>query len=276
MLPFRRILFPIDFSERCRGAAQQVELFTGRFDAELIALHVAEPLPGVDHTAAKERLERFLPKDFEQFSVRYVVLEGDPGTVIPQFARAENVDLIMMPTHGVGAFRRVVMGSVTAKVLQNAECPVWTGIHTENTPPVDRLHCEEIICALDTRPADFPVLLSAEQLAREFSGHLTLVHAVQMPPVQSDIVVSPAGAEFLAACIDESRQELHRMTREANSRAQICVGTGRPAHVVREAAEYRHADLVVLGRSQANGMLGRMRAEAYSIICGSPCPVLSV
>jgi len=206
MLPFRRILFPIDFSERCRGAAQHVELFTGRFDAELIALHVAQPIAGVGHAFEQERLQRFLPKDFEQFSVRYVVAEGSPGPYISRFAKENDINLIMMPTHGVGAFRRMLMGSVTAQVLHDAECPVWTGTHAEETPPVDRLHCQEIICALDARPADFPVLMAAEQLAREFGGQLTLVHGVQVPAVQSDVVVSPAGAEYLAECMEEARQ----------------------------------------------------------------------
>jgi len=40
----------------------------------------------------------------------------------------------MMPTHGLGGFRRFLLGSVTAKVLHDADCPVWTGVHLERAP----------------------------------------------------------------------------------------------------------------------------------------------
>ncbi len=43
-----------------------------------------------------------------------------------------------MPTHGYGPFRRFILGSVTAKVLHDADCPVWTGVHLEEAPPIER------------------------------------------------------------------------------------------------------------------------------------------
>ena len=66
------------------------------------------------------------------------VAEGDPGSRIVEAARASGFDLIMMPSRGRGTFRSALLGSVTAKVLHDAECAVWTAAHTE-TPETSRI-----------------------------------------------------------------------------------------------------------------------------------------
>ena len=64
------------------------------------------------------------------------MLEGDASEVITKYAAEHGTDLIMMPTHGYGVFRGLLLGSVTAKVLHDAVCPVWTAVHVEETPPI--------------------------------------------------------------------------------------------------------------------------------------------
>jgi hypothetical protein len=61
--------------------------------------------------------------------------EGDPAREITDYAQEQGADLIMMPTHGYRTFRSLLLGSVTAKVLHDAACPVWTGVHVEDSPP---------------------------------------------------------------------------------------------------------------------------------------------
>jgi len=62
-------------------------------------------------------------------SVQRCVQSGDPALHITQYARQKKADLIMIPTHGYGSFRSLLLGSVTANVLHDAECPVWTTAH---------------------------------------------------------------------------------------------------------------------------------------------------
>jgi hypothetical protein len=76
-----------------------------------------------------------------------VVLEGDPARQIVDYAHEEKVDLIVMPTHGYGPFRQFILGSITAKVLHDADCPVWTGVHLEEAPQVTEPHRSGISCA---------------------------------------------------------------------------------------------------------------------------------
>src|ERR1700736_2965952 len=110
MFPPRKILFPVDFSERCTEAVRMVETFAGHFQAQLTLLYVLEPFAyndiPVDATAGSERqLATYLAEDLEQFDVARVLLEGDPSSQIMDYARSEGFDLIMLPTHGYGRFR---------------------------------------------------------------------------------------------------------------------------------------------------------------------------
>ena len=137
-----RILVPVEFSPRCRGAVQYAEALSCHFHCEIVLLHVVMP-PLANYTSfeamayssaadlAREIAElrtadlaAFPCSTSEGVVVRRVVLEGDPTEKIVEYAAAEKCDLIVMPTHGYGPFRRFLLGSVTAKVLHDAICPV--------------------------------------------------------------------------------------------------------------------------------------------------------
>ena len=131
---------------------QQAAWLARRFDAEIIMQHVVSPLsypygmlePGHDVTArdlhaqviqcAQRSLDRQLPPDFDGIAVTRVLLRGDPAGEIVEAARNRNVDLIVMATHGHGTLYRLLLGSVTAKVLHETQCPVWTGAHLQEAP----------------------------------------------------------------------------------------------------------------------------------------------
>src|ERR1700693_4707940 len=109
MFPPRKILFPVDFSDRCTEAGRMAKTFAGHFQAQLTLLYVLEPFTyndiPMDATAASERrLAEYLSGELQQFDVRRVMLEGDPTTQINEYARANDVDLIMLPTHGYERF----------------------------------------------------------------------------------------------------------------------------------------------------------------------------
>ena len=87
-----------------------VETFAGHFQAQLTLLYVLEPFAyndiPVDATGASERrLAEYLSEELTQIDVRRVMLEGDPTTQITEYARDNDSDLIMLPTHGYGGFR---------------------------------------------------------------------------------------------------------------------------------------------------------------------------
>jgi nucleotide-binding universal stress UspA family protein len=275
MFPPKKILFPVDFSERCASAARMVEIFAGQFQAEVTLLHIIEPLsyndiPVDSSNIAEQRLGSFLVEELKHFNVNRVLTEGDPTARILECAHAQSVDLIMMPTHGYGPFRRLLLGSVTAKVLHDAECPVWTGVHMEQVPSLENIHIKRMVCALDLEAQSCPTASWGKKLACEFGAELTIVHAVtEARPTTT---------------IDEVRQDLIDAATERIQAVQACVGSEARVFVKADdvapavcgCAAEQNADLLVIGRSVKTGVLGRLRANAYSIIRQAPCPVISV
>ncbi len=287
MLQLDRILFPVDFSQRCTAAAPHVMTMARDFNAEVIMLHVlqmpplwygefaateletldAEQLVRSRTTALDQYLCRELP---EQAGVQRVVEKGEPATVIANYARRNGAQLIMMPTHGYGPFRRLLMGSVTAKVLHDAECPVWTDVHEETS--FERDSRDSVLCAVDLTEESLPAIRWAAGFTRCFDAELTLVHAI--PALAGP--VSPGETRFRTFIADHAREYIADLQQKAGTSARVCVGGGKIAEAVRCAAIQHEAEVVVIGQGHLHETLGALRSNAYAIIRQSPCPVVRV
>jgi nucleotide-binding universal stress UspA family protein len=277
MQSLSRILLPVDFSERSAGAAHYAASLACHFGCELVLLHVLIPpqyeFGAVDIAGSmlaelcRDRVEQanrdmanFLGAELSGMRVCRVVLEGDPAGCIVDFAHNEHCDLIVMPTHGYGPFRRFILGSNTAKVLHDADCPVWTGVHLEDAPAALSIPIGNILCAVDLGPQSSKTLFWAARLAQEFGARLTLLHA------------TPSGPDMQLA----AGEELRRLQKFVGAEADLALETGEPAPLICAAAERLRADVLVIGRGSAAGVFGRLRTNAYAIIRQSPCPVVSV
>jgi nucleotide-binding universal stress UspA family protein len=288
MLHIQAILFPVDFSKRCQAAAVHVSALARHFNARLTVLHVLQnSLPWyaglvpsnleatVDITdlvrQAQIALDEYLQHEFQDLlQVERVVEIGDPATIISEFSRSQHADLIMMPTHGYGPFRRLLLGSVTAKVLHDAECPVWTDVHEEMS--FLRAGCHSVLCAVDTRPEAVASIRWAAAFANSYGAQLTLIHAIPAlagPTQVSDERFRRHLAAHARAYIDEIRQE-------AGVDARVWIEGGKIAETLRNAALQYAADVVVIGQGCLHAALGRLRSNAYKIIRDSPCPVVRV
>lgn len=284
----KHILFPIDFSDRCCAAVPFVEAVASHYDAKVTLISVAQPLyyagmgdpggpivMGTDTILSdlRERLEYSLVNEFSHLKVERVAEVGESARVITSFAHDNNVDLIMMPTHGYGPFRRLLLGSVTAKVLHDAECPVWTAAHVEDRPCRDHKACQSIICAVDGSPNSVPLMQWAANYACDLNATLRLVHVVSDADRSSSLAFDPGRDETMR---DQARDTIALLEEEANVRVPVCVIAGNVAEAVHEEAVRHGADLVIIGRGVLHETLGRLRTHSYGIIRQSPCPVLSV
>ncbi len=195
------------------------------------------------------------------------MLEGDPATQIDAYARAHNTDLIMLPTHGYAAFRRLMLGSVTSRVLRDACCPIWTGVHMEQVPRLEDIRFRKVVCAVDLGPQSCPTLSWAHAFATEFGADLHIVHAIP-----------EAGEAFPVSgdAVREASAALKTLENAVGSCATVSIIPQETAAAVCGFAAREQADLLVIGRSVHSGVMGRLRADAYSIIRQSPCPVVSV
>jgi nucleotide-binding universal stress UspA family protein len=287
MHSLKKILVPVDFSERCAAAVRYARELALRFDSELILAHVLPPLHAefglqiegsmlvevyrARAEQAEQELASFEPQSLAGLNVRRLILHGDPSTCIVECARDEDAGLIAMPTHGYGPFRRFILGSNTAKVLHDADCPVWTGVHLEEIPTFAHPF-RRILCAVDLGPQSARALAWASWLQQEFGGHLTLIHAIA---AHSESIGEP-DLSWRANILEIAEEELLRLQSEGGVQADLLLEAGEPTRVICSAAARLGAGTVVIGRGSAAGDFGRLRANAYSIIRQSPCPVVSV
>ena len=134
MALIKRILFPVDFSRSCIAMAAYVERAAVLLEAEVSLIHVVDPTSynGLElyerspfevqeeHLeVGREKLDSFLSAKFPASAFPRILASGDPASEIAQVARNGRFDLIIMPTHA-GIFRRMLLGSTTAKVIDDA------------------------------------------------------------------------------------------------------------------------------------------------------------
>lgn len=289
MIPFRKILFPVDFSNRCRAIALSVGHTVEKYDAELMLLHATDPVPvligSVETGAAmpmpdfsevrrhqKERLAEFATQLFPELEPTLLVQEGEAGRVVCDVVRHNGADLVMLPTHGHGALRRFLLGSVTAKVLHDVDCAVWTD--TEHPEYKPALPYRRILCTLnlDTDEAD-AVIRAAACIAQEYKAELLLVHAVETPPAAWEVDYAP----YRQKVIESANIKMQSLRREAGLEGTTYeIADGRTPDVIHRIVAERQVDLVVTGRGHAQDGLGRIWSNLYSIIREAPCPVLSI
>lgn len=288
MLAIKNILFPVDFSDRCCGAAPFVRAMAERFGARITVMGVISPywqaasgdlsaalMVDVDElkTDLEARLNGAFVKQFAGLTVERVAEIGDPAESITRYAHTQGADLIMMPTHGYGPFRSLLLGSVTAKVLHDAQVPVWTATHIEEQPAPQHVGGRNILCAVDATPKSSPLMEWAAEFAKFTGGTLRLVHAVSgiqgWPERQLD-------REFEEALRTQARETIEKLQKAVGVKTPLCVAVGEVAGAVREEAERHNSDLIIIGRGLLDETLGRLRTHSYGIIRHAPCPVLSV
>ena len=222
---------------------------------------------------ARTRLQSYLTQELDGVSVDRVVVEGDPALEIVGYAHKEHCNLVVMPTHGYGPFRRFILGSVTAKVLHDADCPVFTGSHMADSPPPEAISFRSILCAVDFGPQSDKALCWAKQMAAEYDARLSVTHA--LPPLEVGEVryFDPSWHVTLKKRAGEQIEDLMR---RISAKAEIFIESGEAPAVVHDVAEAVEADVVVIGRHVNAGILGRLRRNSYAIVRESPCPVISV
>jgi nucleotide-binding universal stress UspA family protein len=288
MTTIQNILFPVDFSPSCVAMAAYVKRSAAIFNAKVTLAHVFDlyshdavqlyvrPLSEVveeQQNLARDKLDSFLKSEFPVGECPRILLPGDAAKQIVQLARTNNFDLIIMPTHA-GFFRRNLLGSTTAKVLNDADCPVLTTQHAETISPRHLEH-REWVCAIGLDPDSERVLRYASQAAQSVHANLTLAHVIPANPPDLRIGLELEERLKLAKREAASRS-IEALQSAAGSHAPVSIAIGSIREMLTEEARRLRADVLVIGRGPHSGVLGRLRDLSYAIARDAPCPVLSV
>ncbi len=285
-MKINHILFPVDFSGHSRALNGDVEWLASHFNSRVTLLHVFEvpsswygtgeiPLIiGEDILACaeaeKQQLKNYVIKTSETRTQR-ISAEGDPAWHIAKWADLHDVDLIVMGTHGCGAFRRLLLGSVAMKVLHDVGCPVWTyAARGDCGARMQRI--SKIVCLIPLTEEAVPLLHFTKELAADVGAQVLLLHTVPEPEAGPyrylDMQVPPQ-------LMNLKEEAIANLQRKAGTKFPLTITEKDIAQETAEVAANKQADLIVIGRGTAHAAFGSLRTHAYDIIRQAPCPVLS-
>jgi nucleotide-binding universal stress UspA family protein len=303
MVTIKRILCPVDFSEFSRLALRRAIAIATPQSAAVTALHVV-PAPAplfVPMLAVNAQMPLTLGpgqrESLRQALAAFVVTESRTGVPIDIdvieaseaatvhgeiLAQAERLgaDLIVMGTHGRSGFERLLLGSVTEKVLRTSKQPVLTvGVH--DAEGQTSASFRRIVCAVDFSDCSVAALTYAFALAAGSGAHLTAVNVVAWEPLGYDPLVGPADfAGFHVAVERAARERLHEIVGgfpAAGVEVEETVTSGKPHREILRLAGQQKADLVVLGihgKNPVDRLLFGSTAEP--VVRRAICPVLTV
>ena len=143
MKPFKKILFPVDLSDVSQNIAPWVIMMAERFGAQICILFVARSFeylhsfhlaqPEIDNFAlsfakgAEEEIKKFVQNNLKEYSdCKTEIVHGDPADKIIQYTTSEEIDLVIMGTHGRKGLNLVLFGSVADRVVKMSPVPVLT------------------------------------------------------------------------------------------------------------------------------------------------------
>jgi nucleotide-binding universal stress UspA family protein len=272
-LVLKNILCPVDFSEFSLQAFRFAVGIARHFQARLIVQHTihipTSTLPEgpevikpremleLSRRRAEQDLHRLIAESGAEGTEIYVkVNEGDVKDRIVQTVGAQNIDLVVMGTHGRKGVSRLVLGSVAEHIVHEAVCPVLVVSHPEtgfvkleDTEPV---HLKTILAATDFSPDSARALTHALRWASEWNGKVVLFHAVETPPprMHGMIDLLPEFNPYFDKEVAEAWERIHQVIPEAaRNRCELTyeVRQGNPREQILQYAQEMRPDLIVMG-----------------------------
>ncbi len=294
----RKVLFCTDFSERAEAALPHALWYARTFGAELhmlhaVVLHASDPgnpeleFPDLDGAYrevrrwASERLEASAGRAEEAgITVRRVEERGmSAAPVILEYAREEEVDLIVLATHGRRGVRRMLLGSVAEEVVRRAARPVLTvrpdGPEEHGEPP------RSILVPVDFSEHSDRAVAHAGALAERTGAELHALHVVPemafpdpyFAEAARDRAVEKSAREGVPDALRRNLREVLGGEVEARTHLEV----GPPASTIVRVAAEQGVDQVVIsshGRTGLERML--LGSVAEGVVRRAPCPVLTV
>lgn len=294
---FKKILVPLDGSELAERALEPALALAQQQHGEVILLSVPvlqhmfvmEPagygflLPEQSVEQSRTELGDYLKgvqnrRAHPNVKVHTLIEEGDEATTIVEVAAAEQIDLIVMSTHGRTGFTRWMLGSITEKVLREAPCPVLV---IRNDQPLTRL-----VVTLDGSALAEQALGPGLEVANSLGCHATLFRVV--PPLDVD--------PHLVASLDKLEQGFGDRLRETGHSQAVAylqglvekhqgscpnlseeVWGGDPARTIVDFVEARHINLIVMATHGRTGFQRWVHGSVMEkVLRIAPCALLVV
>jgi nucleotide-binding universal stress UspA family protein len=276
-----RIMFPIDFSNRCVSATRHVKTWVDRFGAILDAVHVVDAealglLPDeVPGFLAKRTadLKEFCDYYFSGTVVTQEVVSGLTADEIDYCAKRGNVDLIMLPRAHQNLGSRLLHDSVTATILERSASSVWV---TEQVEAHDKSSIDRVLCAVHFErdlTLDFQNLRILEKIraiADAFQAKVTFLNVVDS---REEGTVRQTPDPQLSSGI---QKWLIQMREQFGDEVEFLRQKGDAVSTIADIANQVSADLVVVGRSRPGTIDIPVQLRILKIDHAAHRPILSV
>ncbi len=295
MRRLQRILCPIDFSEFSIRAYHYASSVAWRYHAKLYVQHVIEmwKYPYADFAASladynefwrvmckggEEQLHQFVTTCTEdQIQPERIVHQGMAPDCILAFAEASKVDLIVMGTHGRRGFDRLMLGSVTERVMRKTSCPLLAinkpshdFIESDKQP--SPIHLNQILFCTDFSENSREAFDHAFSLRSEYNADLTLLHVLE------DIRDSAKMEQAIATAMKQMDNLIPQEARKTSEvKIKTIVRAGKAYQQILQLALEAQTDLVVMA-VRGRGTLDRavFGSTTHRVLQFGPCPVFVV
>jgi len=292
---FKNILLATDFSDASEKALNYAMAIARLHGSKIYLVHVLPPdstsvIPPppsdwVRHEAEREMETLASRSELKQIAHETLLRTGSVWKVLSALIHQQNIELVVLGTHGRGGLKKLVLGSVAEEVVRRVGCPVITvGPHIDTRlSTAGELH--RILFATDFHPASAKALEYALLLANQFQAKLILLHV--MPPAA---LPGPGLIFYHEEAINEWQTRVTASTTQKLekllpvrvklwSEPEYVVGFDFVAEGILKVADERRADLIVMGANRplsAKVSAHALKAASYEVICHSKCAVLTV
>jgi len=295
---FNNILLATDFSEVSKKAVPYAVAIANRYASKIYFAHVLppkarmpipiEPLPAEldrERVSAEVEMEIFLQNALVNVPHNVLLENGPIWDALSDLIQRDEIDLLVLGTHGRGGLKKVILGSVAEELFRLAPCPVLTVGPAVPAEPAGAKVFRRILFATDFGPASLHALQYAISLATESNARLILLHVVTPVPV---VEVGP----YWYPGTDLAEQQKTAQARYIGRLKDLIPPDANlpfdpeflvdfdfaPDAIVRIAAASQ-ADLIVMGVNQAASARASAHmpwATAHEVVCHAKCPVLTV
>jgi len=291
MLDINHVLFPTDFSEGAAPAFPRAVHFAEWHDATLHILNVRQSAQPDDLDTTREFpipfstmkgwIDQAAGPDGEPPSLMDVDVEqtqldsSAPAETIVGYVEDQNIDLVVMGTHGRRGIDRVRYGSVTEEVVRTAPAPVLT-VRADGPSGVRTVR--RVLAPVDFSDASKTALRHAKEIALTYGAEIDLLHVVDEPLYPS--VYEIESFDFPGQkVVEEAEEGLAALARDiiGVEHAMVKAVSGHPVEEILSYVEDNEVDLLVIathGRTGLNRVL--LGSVAERVLRQSPIPVFLV
>lgn len=292
----KRILCSTDFSDFSNHAIPYGIALAREFKAKLYVSHVIDLSSAAIYGEAvfaleeqQSRMTTYAHKEMtrlmgqESLDWEPLITVGNPANEIARLAADKQIDLAIAASHGRSGLKRLILGSVTERLMRTLPCPLWVVRSPEPgfvTSASEAIQLKRILVGCDFSPDSSLALEYGLSLAQEFQAELHLAHVVE-PPLYDDLIKPSESRESFRQRLRNTVQEKLTSMVPEEARAWCNPVTallaGQPDEELIKYGVVNGVDLIVLGvRGHSLVETLFVGSTTDRVLRRAPCPVLSV